>query len=78
MDLIWYNRTTECLAVTDQKKSEMFKYLVNNTMKNLTTKYSIIAEHVDCIESEAKVVLDKNGNVDHLGIIVKIIKLKKN
>ena len=35
----------ECMAITDYEKSEIFKQLLKNAMKNNRTESSLIAEH---------------------------------
>ena len=41
----------DCVAVTDMEKSEMFKHLLKDTMKNHKTDSSIISELFENIEN---------------------------
>ena len=57
-------------AVTDQKKSELFKQLLKDTMKNHTTVSSGIAEHCEKIENQTKAVLRSVVDTEQLCFVI--------
>ena len=60
----------DCVAVTDKDKSEMFKQLLKDTMKNYETDSSIISELCDNIENETEAIINTNEHTEQLGIVV--------
>ena len=59
------------MAVTDKEKSEMFKQLLKDTMKNHETEPSIISEFCDNVEKEIKAIINTNLDFELLAIVVK-------
>ena len=60
----------ESKAVTDHEKSELFKQLLKDTMKDHTTVPTEIAEH-EKIEKETKAILSTNVDTEELCIVIK-------
>ena len=60
----------DCMAVTDKEKSEMFKQLLKDTMKNHETESSIISEFCDNVENETKAKINTNVDFEQLAIVV--------
>ena len=60
----------DCVAVTDKEKSEMFKQLLKDTMKNHETDISTISELCDKIEIETEAIINTNEHTEQLGIMV--------
>ena len=58
------------MAVTDKEKSEMFKQLLKDTMKNHETDSSTISELCDNIENETEATINTNEHTEQLGIVV--------
>ena len=58
------------IPVTDKEKSEIFKQLVNDTMKNHETESSIFSEFCDNVENENKAIIDTNVDFEQLVIVV--------
>ena len=58
------------MAVTDKEKSEMFKQLLKDTMKNHETESSIISEICDNVENETKAIINTNVDFELLAIAV--------
>ena len=61
----------ESKAVTDHEKSELFKQLLKDTMKDHTTVSTEIAEHYEKIEKETKAFLSTNVDTQELCIVIK-------
>ena len=61
----------ESKAVTDHEKSELFKQLLKDTMKDHTTVPTEIAEHHEKIEKETKAFLSTNVDTEQLCIVIK-------
>ena len=61
----------DCEAVTEKEKSEMFKQLLKDTMKNHETDSSLISELCDNIENETEAIINTNEHTEHRGIVVK-------
>ena len=59
------------MAVTGKEKSEMFKQLLKDTMKNQETDSSTISELCDNFENETEAIINTNERTDQLGIVVK-------
>ena len=60
----------DCMAVTDKEKSEMFKQLLKETMKNHETESSIISEICDNVENKTKAIINTNVDFEQLDILV--------
>ena len=60
----------DCVAVTDKEKSEMFKQLLKDTMKNHETDSLIISELCDNIENETEAIINTNEHAEQLVIVV--------
>ena len=58
------------MAVTDKEKSEMFKQLLKDTMKNHETDSSTTSELCDYIENETEAIINTNEHTEQLGIVV--------
>ena len=59
-----------CVAVTDKEKSEMFKQVLKDTMKNHETDLSTFSELCDNIENETEAIINTNEHTEQLGIVV--------
>ena len=59
-----------CVAVTDKEKSEVFKQLLKDKMKNHETDSLIISELCDNIENETEAIINTNEHTEQLGIVV--------
>ena len=60
----------ESQAVTDQEKSELFKQLLKDTMKDHTTVSSGIAEHCEKIENQTKAILGTVVDTEQLCVVI--------
>ena len=60
----------ESQAVTDQEKSELFKQLLKDTMKDHTPISSGIAEHCEKIENQTKVILGTVVDTKQLCVVI--------
>ena len=60
----------ESQAVRDQEKSELFKQLLKDTMKDHTPVSSGIAEHCEKIENQTKPILGTVVDIEHLCVVI--------
>ena len=60
----------ESQAVTDQEKSELFKQLLKDTMKDHTPVSSGIAKHCEKIENQTKAVLGRVVDTEQLCVVI--------
>ena len=60
----------DCVAVTDKEKSEMFKQLLNDAMKNHEPDSSTISELCDNNENETEAIINTNVHTEQLGVVV--------
>ena len=58
------------MAVTDKERSEMFKQLLKDTMKNHETELSLISEFCDNFENETKAMINTNVDFKQLAVVV--------
>ena len=58
------------MAVTEKEKSEIFKQLVKDTMKNHETESSINSEFCDNVENEKKAIINTNVDSEQLVFVV--------
>ena len=58
------------MAVTDKEKSEMFKQLLKDTVKNHETESSIIFEFCDKFEKQTKAMINTNVDFEQLAVEV--------
>ena len=56
------------MVVTDKEKSEMFKQLLKDTMKNHETESSLISEFCDNVENETKAMINTNVHFEQLAV----------
>ena len=59
------------MAHKDKEKSELFRQLLKEKMKNRETESSIISDLCDNIENENKAIIKTNEDIDQLGIVVR-------
>ena len=64
-------------AVIDQEKSELFKQMLKDTMKDHTPVSSGIAEHCEKIENQTKAILDTVVDTEQLCVVITTKKLMK-